>query len=64
MATVTKRQKALSPSVKAFIVEAVYEALNDPDRGLDLSEETKRRLAGAQTKQARVSLADVKKKLY
>ena len=49
----------------AFIVESIYEVLNDPDRGLDLTEETKRRLRAAKNKKLKtVPLSEVKRKYY
>ena len=65
MATATKKYKNIEPELKAFIVESIYEVLNDPDRSLDLTEKTKRRLRAAMKgKQKTVSLAEVKKKYY
>ncbi|MDO8624113.1 MAG: hypothetical protein Q7R54_02045 [bacterium] len=39
--------KKLDPQVKAYIDNAIDEALNDPDRGLELTEYAKRRLHAA-----------------
>ena len=65
MTTATKKYKNIEPELKAFIVESIYEVLNDPDRSLDLTEKTKRRLRAAMKgKQKTVSLAEVKKKYY
>lgn len=65
MVTATKKYKYIEPELKAFIVESIYEMLNDPDRGLDLTEETKRRLRAAKNKKQKyVSHAEVKKRFY
>jgi hypothetical protein len=62
MATATANQR-LTPELKAYIAEAIQDALADPDRGLELTEETKRRLRVAQRgKQKTVSLEKIREK--
>jgi hypothetical protein len=47
MATKELKHKAISPEIKAYIAETVYEALHDPDFGLELTEYAKKRLRAA-----------------
>lgn len=62
---IAKKYKFLEPDLKAYIAESIYEVLNDPDRGLELTDETKRRLRAAKNKkQKTVSLSELKKKYY
>lgn len=61
--TTATAHRAISPDLKAFIVESVYGVLEDPDFGMDLSAETKRRLRAAQTKkQKTIPLSEIKRK--
>jgi len=43
MATVTIPKK-LTKEVRIFIIQAIYEILNDPDFGLELNEKVQKRL--------------------
>lgn len=55
--------KNFTGEVKSLIVRAVYEALNDPDLGLELSEKAKQRLRKARySKSKGVSFAEIKKR--
>lgn len=55
--------KKLSSEVKTFIIRAVYEVLNDPDFGLELSEWTKKRLRKARvSKRKGISFSEIKNK--
>ena len=62
MATITIPRK-LNKEVKTFIVKAIYEILNDPDFGLELSEKAKKRLRQSLiSKQKTISLSEIKKR--
>lgn len=51
--------------IKAFIAQAAYEVMTDPDLGMELSEQAKKRLRSSRhSKEKRISLADIKKKYY
>ena len=64
MATITIPRK-LNKEVKTFIIQAIYEILNDPDFGLELSEKAKKRLRQSLiSKQKTISLPEIKKKYY
>ena len=64
MATITIPKK-LNKEVKSFIVQAIYEVLNDPDFGLELNEKAKKRLRRALiSKQKTISFSEVKKRYY
>lgn len=63
MTTVITTRK-VTPELKAYIAEAIQDALADPDFGLELTEETKRRLRAARRgKQKYVSHAELKRYL-
>lgn len=62
MATVTASKKELTKEIKTFIVRAVNEALSDPDFGLELSENAKKRLRKSSVKRRTVSFPDIKKR--
>ena len=62
MATITIPRK-LNKEVKTFIVQAIYEILNDPDFGLELSEKAKKRLRQSLiSKQKTISFSEIKKR--
>ena len=62
MATITIPRK-LNKEVKTFIVKAIYEILNDPDFGLELSEKAKKRLRQSLiSKQKTISFSEIKKR--
>ncbi len=62
MITATRPQK-LTLDIKAHIMESIYEALNDTDRGLELTDEFKKRLqASKRSKASRISFAEIKRK--
>jgi tripartite-type tricarboxylate transporter receptor subunit TctC len=64
MATITIPKK-LNKEVKSFIVQAIYEVLNDPDFGLALNEKAKKRLRQALIpKQKTISFSEIKKRYY
>jgi len=63
MATATKKQ-GLTPNMKAHIMGFIYEALGDPDLGLELTNEFKKRFRASQNKHQKwVSHAELKKRL-
>jgi hypothetical protein len=43
----TKTAKKIDPALKVYIAEAIQEALNDPDFGLELTDYAKKRLRAA-----------------
>ena len=58
--TSTKKTKS---ELKALIVQAVYEVLQDPDFGLELTEKVKKRLRAARASEERtIPLLEIKKK--
>jgi len=64
MTTITIPKK-LNKEVKSFIVQAIYEVLNDSDFGLELNEKAKKRLRRALiSKQKTISFSEVKKRYY
>ena len=64
MATLTI-PKELTKEVKTFIIQTVNEVLNDPDFGLELSEEAKKRLHQASiSKRKTISFSEIRKKYY
>ena len=63
--TTKATKRTLSAQEKAFIVGAVQEVLEDPDFGLELTEEAKKRLEKERTsKQKTISLTEIKGKYY
>lgn len=64
MATNAINSQVLEGGIKAFIVQAIQEILQDPDFGLELTERAKGRLRQAFRKQKTTSLVDIKKKYY
>lgn len=57
--------RQLNPEMKTFIMRAIQEILSDPDFGLELSEEAKRRLGQAsRLRKKSIPLSEVKKKYY
>ena len=55
--------RKLNKEVKTFIIQAIYEILNDPDFGLELSEKAKKRLRQSLiSKQKTISLLEIKKR--
>ncbi|NCN25928.1 hypothetical protein AUJ30_00585 [Candidatus Wolfebacteria bacterium CG1_02_39_135] len=64
MATITISKK-LNKEVKSFIVQAIYEVLNDPDFRLELNEKAKKRLRRALIpKQKTIPFSEIKKRYY
>ncbi len=64
MATITIPKK-ITPQIKGFIIRTIYEILNDPDFGLELSAKAKKRLGRASAqKQKTISFAEIKKRYY
>ena len=64
MATATLPKK-LNRDLKEFVVQTIYEVLNDPDFGLELNEKVRKRLYIFSTsKKKTVSFSDIKKKYY
>lgn len=55
--------KQLNPEIKTFIMRAIQEILTDPDFGLELSEEAKKRLQQASgISRKTIPLSEIKKK--
>ena len=55
--------RKLNKEVKTFIIQVIYEILNDPDFGLELSEKAKKRLRQSLiSKQKTISLLEIKKR--
>ncbi len=50
MATKELKSKHISPELKTYIAETVYEVLHDPDFGLELTEYAKKRLRASMKK--------------
>jgi len=64
MATITIPKK-LNKEVKTFIVQAVHEVLNDPDFGLELTAQAKKKLRQVSASgQKTVLFSEIKKKHY
>lgn len=62
MGTATHSKQSVG-ELKTLIVQVVQEVLHDPDFGLELTEEAKRRLRKAlRTKQKTISFQEAKKK--
>lgn len=58
----TKTLNKLEPDTKAFITEAIQDIVSDPDFGLELSDEVKKRLAKAKKSPRKtVPLSEIKK---
>lgn len=63
--TATHNQTAAEKSLRALVAEAAQEVLHDPDFGLELSVDAKKRLTRARSFRGKtVSLADIKKKHF
>jgi mRNA interferase RelE/StbE len=63
MATQRTVNKKLNSEVRALVTQILYEILNDPDFGYDLTAAAKRRLSKASTsKSALVSLVEIQKR--
>jgi len=57
--------RQLNPEIKTFIMGAIQEILTDPDFGLELSAEPKRRLGQApKLRKKAIPLSEIKKKYY
>ncbi len=57
--------KKLNNELKNFVTKIVREVLNDPDFGLDLSDETKKQLRETKTYiNKNISASEIKKKYY
>lgn len=57
--------KKITGEVKTLIMRAIYEVLSDPDLGLELSEEAKKRLRETKTRSPRqktVLFSEIKKR--
>lgn len=62
MTTITIPKK-ITKEVKTFIVQAIYEVLNDPDFGLELSGRVKKRLRQSLiSKQKTIPFSEIKRK--
>ena len=66
MATKELKNKHISPELKAYIAETVYEALHDPDFGLELTNYAKKRLEVAvkNSNKKGISLQEAREKYY
>ncbi len=65
MATRLSKEHKLEPKAKLFIVEAIREVLEDPDFGLELTAQAKKRLREAfDASKRRVSLSEIRRKYY
>lgn len=64
MATKELQKKDFGPKFRALVVEAVQEVLSDPDFGLELRPEFKKRLLASyrNNRQRGISLAEVKRR--
>lgn len=63
MATKTASKNDISPELKAYIENAIEEALNDPDFGLELTAYAKKRLQHASRKKQKwISFEEIKRK--
>lgn len=65
MNTISLGANKIDSRLKAYIAESVREVLADPDFGLELTDEMKRRLRASQksSRRAYVSLATIRKRL-
>ncbi len=62
MTTITLAEK-LTPQTKSFIIQAIYEVLNDPDFGLELTKRAKQRLYRSLTlRRKTIPFTEIKKK--
>lgn len=63
MSARTKSKLNVNSEIKAFVIKTIFEVLNDPDFGLELSEKAKSRLRYAQLrKSTTIPLSEIKKK--
>ena len=64
MKTLTNKDKMLLTTIRQAVFESVHEALNDPDLGLELRPEVKKRLLLYRKNKNRklIPLAEIKKK--
>lgn len=63
MATKELKSKNISPELKAYIAETVYEALHDPDFGMELRPGVKKMLKKASRKNQKwVSFEEIQRK--
>lgn len=64
MNTLTNKDKKLVATIRQVVFESVYEAINDPDRGLVLRPEVKKRLRAYRDSKNKklISFAEVKRK--
>jgi len=59
----TNSKFAVKNEIKALIIKTIFEVLNDPDFGLELSEKARSRLRRARLQKATtISLSEIKKK--
>ncbi|MEK9154341.1 MAG: hypothetical protein AAB798_02610 [Patescibacteria group bacterium] len=64
MSTVATR-RSTDIELKALVAHSVREILDDPDYGLELRDDFKKRLVAARRTQSRgIPLADIRKKYY
>jgi len=65
MNTVSIGSNKINSRLKAYIAESISEVLTDPDFGLELTDEMKRRLRASQKSSRRtyISLATLRKRL-
>jgi len=65
MNTISINSSKIGAQLRAYIAESVREVLADPDFGLELTDEMKRRLRATQksSRRAYVSLATIRKRL-
>lgn len=63
--TTKTAKRTLDAQERVFIVKAVQEVLEDPDFGLELTEEAKKRLEKERvSKQKTISLGEIKRKYH
>jgi hypothetical protein len=65
MTTATRTCNTIEPGLKVFIAHSVREILDDPDYGLELREDFKKKLRTAQTSKGRgTSISEIRKRYY
>ncbi len=63
MRTQSSSKSAVKSEIKTLIIKTVFEVLNDPDFGLELSEKAKSRLRRARLRKTKTTaLSEIKKR--
>ncbi len=61
---ITMEIRKIDNQIKALVSSAIFDILNDPDFGLELSAKAKKRLATFSKNSKTISLSQIKKKYF